>query len=329
MNVAVVGATGLVGQRMLELLEERNFPVDALLPVGREPGGRKVSFRGKEHPVLPVAEALNRKPALALFSAGAAASLDLAPRFAEAGAVVIDNSSAWRMDPGKPLIVPEINGDILGPDDRIIANPNCSTIQLVMVLNPLRRRYGLRRVVVSTYQSVSGAGQKGVDQLTLERQGKPSVKSCHQPVDANVIPHIDVFLEDGYTREEVKMMNESRKILRSPDLLLTATCVRVPVFVGHSEAANVELEKEFNLEEVQALLRATPGVIVRDDPAELIYPTPLQAAGRDAVYVGRLRRDPSHPHTLNCWIVSDNLRKGAATNALQIAELLRQKNLLA
>ncbi len=322
MKVAVVGATGLVGGVMLKVLEERRFPVDELLPVASAKSvGATVRFGGKEVPVIGMEEAIARRPDIALFSAGGATSLEWAPRFAEVGCTVIDNSSAWRMMPDKKLIVPEINGHLLAPDDRIIANPNCSTIQLVMALAPLHRAYTARRVVVSTYQSVTGTGMKAVKQMDDERAGNAGEKAYPFPIDRNVIPRCDVFLDNGYTKEEMKVVQETHKIL-DPAIRVTCTAVRVPVTGGHSEAVNVEFARDFTLDEVRRLLREAPGVLLLDDPAKDEYPMPLLANGRDEVLVGRLRRDESQPNTLNLWVVADNLRKGAATNAVQIAELL-------
>jgi len=322
MRTAVVGATGLVGGMMLKVLEERKFPVDELLPVASErSSGRTVRFRGREIPVIGMEEAVARRPDIALFSAGGGVSLEWAPRFAEVGCTVIDNSSAWRMEPDKKLIVPEINGHLLGAADRIIANPNCSTIQLVMALAPLHRAFTAERLVVSTYQSVTGTGQKAVQQMDDERKDVLGEKVYPHPIDRNVIPRCDVFLANGYTKEEMKVVQETHKIL-DPAIRVTCTAVRVPVTGGHSESVNVEFAKDFDLEEVRQLLRATPGIVLADDPANDVYPMPLIANGRDEVFVGRLRRDESHPRALNLWIVADNLRKGAATNAVQIAELL-------
>lgn len=329
MKVAVVGATGLVGGVMLKVLEERGFPVDEIIAVASErSAGRTVRFRGKEVAVVGMEAAIARHPDIALFSAGGATSLEWAPRFAEAGCTVIDNSSAWRMDPDKKLIVPEINGGSLTPTDRIIANPNCSTIQLVMALAPLHTQYTVSRVVVSTYQSVTGTGQKAVKQMENERNGVEGERAYPFVIDRNVIPRCDVFTDNGYTKEEMKMVNETRKIL-DPSIRVTATAVRVPVMGGHSEAVNVEFAREFDLEEVRRLLREAPGIKLFDDPANDQYPMPLIAHGRDEVFVGRLRRDGTQPRTLNMWIVADNLRKGAATNAVQIAELLLKRKLLA
>lgn len=314
---------------MLRTLEERGFPVDELLPVASEKSaGRSVRFRGKEVAVITMEAAVKARPDLALFSAGGATSLEWAPRFAEAGCTVIDNSSAWRMDPGKKLVVPEINGELLTADDRIIANPNCSTIQMVMALAPLHKAYTARRVVVSTYQSVTGTGQKAVRQMSDEREGNFAGERAYpHPIDRNVIPRCDVFTDNGYTKEEMKMVHETKKIL-DPAIRVTATAVRVPVTGGHSEAVNVEFTREFDLDEVRRLLREAPGVLLVDDPAKDEYPMPLIANGRDEVLVGRLRRDETQPRTLNLWIVADNLRKGAATNAVQIAELLMRKGWL-
>lgn len=330
MRVAVVGATGLVGSMMLKVLEERNFPVDELLPVASEKSiGKKIKFKGKEYAVIGMEEAINAAPDIALFSAGGTTSMLYAPRFAEAGTTVIDNSSAWRMDPDKKLVVPEINAHVLTANDKIIANPNCSTIQMVMALNPLHKQYGIRRIVVSTYQSVTGTGVKAVDQLMNERKGISGEMAYKYPIDMNAIPQIDVFLDNGYTKEEMKMVNETRKIMGDDHIRVTATTVRIPVMGGHSESVNVEFEKEFNLEEVTNILHHTPGVVVMDNPAEQVYPMPLiHAYDKDEVFVGRIRRDESQPCTLNLWIVADNLRKGAATNAVQIAEYLVEQKLV-
>jgi len=327
MRIAVVGATGLVGSTMLRLLEERNFPVTDLLPVASaQSAGKEISFKGKQYKVITADEAIALKPDVALFSAGGSVSLEQAPKFAAAGIRVIDNSSAWRMDPDKKLVVPEVNGDVLTQDDMIIANPNCSTIQMVMVLHPLQQRYGLKRVVVSTYQSVTGTGQKAIKQLQDERGGSKELHVYPHPIDMNLLPHIDVFSDDDYTKEEIKMIKETRKILRAETLGVTATCVRVPVMGGHSESVNIELNEAFDLDTVKSILSEMPGVVVTDDPTQNKYPMPLDAFGKDEVFVGRIRKDASQPNTLNCWIVADNLRKGAATNAVQIAELLHRKN---
>ena len=322
MIVAVVGATGLVGSKMLKVLEERHFPVTELLPVASSRSwGKKVSFAGKEWTVISADEAISRKPALAVFSAGGAASGELAPKFAAAGCYVVDNSSFWRMNPDVPLVVPEINADVIRKEDHIIANPNCSTIQMVMALAPLHKAYEIKRIVVSTYQSVTGAGQKGIVHLETERAGGKGAHFPH-PIDMNILPHIDSFLPDGYTKEEMKMVNETRKILRDPAIGVSATTVRVPVRGGHSESVNVEFKKPFELDDVRRLLSGMSGVVVQDDPASNLYPMPIFAEGRDEVFVGRIRRDNSIENGLNFWCVSDNLRKGAATNAIQIAEVL-------
>lgn len=314
---------------MLRTLEERGFPVDELLPVASEKSaGKTVHFRGGEVPVITMEAAVKARPDLALFSAGGATSLEWAPRFAEAGCTVIDNSSAWRMDPDKKLVVPEINGDLLTAEDRIIANPNCSTIQMVMALAPLHNAYTVRRVVVSTYQSVTGTGQKAVRQMSDERGGNLAGERAYpHPIDRNVIPRCDVFTDNGYTKEEMKMVHETKKIL-DPAIRVTATAVRVPVTGGHSEAVNVEFASEYDMDVVRRSLREAPGILLVDDPAKDEYPMPLIANGRDEVLVGRLRRDETQPRTLNLWIVADNLRKGAATNAVQIAELLVRKGFL-
>lgn len=332
MKVAVVGATGLVGTRMLEVLAERNFPVTELYPVASEKSvGRKISFKGKEYSVLSADDAVARHPGLALFSAGGAASKELAPKFADVGCRVVDNSACWRMDPTKKLVVPEINGDVLEKDDYIIANPNCSTIQMLLPIAALHKAYTIKRIVVSTYQSVTGTGYKAVNQMKAEREGGkwgeyPAVYPY--PIDQNILPHIDIFLENGYTKEEMKMVNETHKILRDDSIGVSATTVRVPVQGGHSESVNLEFARDFTLEEVRSLMAATPGVIVQDDPSKNIYPMPLFAWGRDEVFVGRIRRDTSVQYGLNLWCVADNLRKGAATNAVQIAELLLEKGFL-
>ena len=329
MKVAVVGATGLVGTKMLQVLAERNFPVSELIPVASERSvGKEIEFKGKKYKVVSMSDAIDAKPDVALFSAGGSTSLEWAPKFAAAGITVIDNSSAWRMDPSKPLVVPEINADVLTRNDKIIANPNCSTIQMVVALNPLHKKYKISRVVVSTYQSVTGTGVKAVTQLMNERNGVVGERAYKYPIDLNVIPQIDVFLDNGYTKEEMKMVNETRKIMRDDSIRVTSTTVRIPVVGGHSESVNVEFEKEFDMDGVTALLKASPGVIVIDDPSTQQYPMPMDAHEKDDVFVGRLRRDETQPKTLNMWIVSDNLRKGAATNAIQIAEYLLSKGLL-
>ncbi|HKO82685.1 MAG TPA: aspartate-semialdehyde dehydrogenase [Chitinophagaceae bacterium] len=329
MKVAVVGATGLVGTKMLQVLAERNFPVTELFPVASERSiGKEIEFKGKKYKVVSMTDAIAAKPDVALFSAGGSTSLEWAPKFAEAGITVIDNSSAWRMDATKKLVVPEINADALTKDDKIIANPNCSTIQMVVALNPLHKKYGVKRIVVSTYQSVTGAGVKAVNQLMNERNGVQGEMAYKYPIDLNAIPQIDVFLDNGYTKEEMKMVNETKKIMRDDSIRVTATTVRIPVMGGHSESANVEFEKDFELDEIKNLLSAAPGVVVVDDTANAQYPMPKDAHEKDEVFVGRLRRDETQPNTLNMWIVSDNLRKGAATNAVQIAEYLVSKGLL-
>ncbi|MEJ7587054.1 MAG: aspartate-semialdehyde dehydrogenase [Ferruginibacter sp.] len=329
MKVAVVGATGLVGSKMLQVLAERNFPVTELIPVASERSiGKEVEFKGTKYKIVGYADAIAAKPDIAIFSAGGSTSLELAPKFEEAGITVIDNSSAWRMDPAKKLVVPEVNAGVLTAADKIIANPNCSTIQMVVVLKPLHDKYKIKRVVVSTYQSVTGTGVKAVDQLMNERQGITGEMAYKYPIDMNAIPHIDVFLENGYTKEEMKMTNETIKIMGDKSIKVTATTVRIPVMGGHSESVNIEFENDFDLAEVRALLSNSPGVVVQDDVANFLYPMPLTAHEKDDTFVGRIRRDETQANTLNCWIVSDNLRKGAATNAVQIAEYLMEKDLL-
>ena len=329
MLVAVVGATGLVGTKMLRVLEERNFPVTSLLPVASERSwGKKVSFQGKKWTVMSAEEAIAQRPALALFSAGGAASGELAPRFAAAGCRVVDNSSFWRMDPAVPLVVPEINPDAIGPENYIIANPNCSTIQMVLPLAPLHKAYGIKRIVVSTYQSVTGAGQRGIEQLEAERAGGSGSKFPHR-IDLNILPHIDSFLPDGYTKEEMKMVNETRKILGDSGIAVSATTVRVPVKGGHSESVNVEFLRPFELKDAVQLMADMPGVVIQDKPEENLYPMPLTAWEKDEVFVGRIRRDPSVENGLNLWCVSDNIRKGAATNAVQSAQVLLKKGWIA
>lgn len=332
MKVAVVGATGLVGSRMLEVLAERDFPVSELYPVASERSvGRKIRFKDKEYSVISAKDAIAKRPDLALFSAGGTISGELAPEFAEVGCRVIDNSAFWRMDPGKKLIVPEINGDEIGEDDMIIANPNCSTIQMVLPLATLHKAFTIKRVVVSTYQSVTGAGYRAINQMNAERSGaEPGSYDSKfpYPIDQNILPHIDVFQENGYTKEEMKMILETKKILRDDNIAVTATTVRVPVQGGHSESVNVEFEKDFTLDEVRSLLASTPGVTIQDDPANNIYPMPLYAWGKDDVFVGRIRRDDTVRYGINFWCVSDNIRKGAATNAVQIAQLMLGKGLL-
>ncbi|MBP9105076.1 MAG: aspartate-semialdehyde dehydrogenase [Chitinophagaceae bacterium] len=329
MKVAVVGATGLVGTKMLQILAERNFPVTELIPVASERSvGTEVTFKEKNYKVVSMVDAIAAKPAVAIFSAGGSTSLEWAPKFAEAGIKVIDNSSAWRMDPSKKLVVPEVNAEAISKDDFIIANPNCSTIQMVVALQPLHKAYKIKRVVVSTYQSVTGTGKKAVDQLFNERKEVKGEMAYKYPIDLNVIPQIDVFLDNGYTKEEMKMVKETCKIMQDDSIKVTATTVRIPVVGGHSESVNVEFENEFDLGEVTALLAAAPGIIVQNDDAAQVYPMPLWAHEKDEVFVGRLRRDETQPKTLNMWVVSDNLRKGAATNAVQIAEYMLAKNLL-
>ena len=326
MKIALVGATGLVGGVMRKVLEERGFGDCEFIPAASSRSvGKKVTFAGKMYNVVSVEEAIAQAPDYAIFSAGSGPSLQYAPLFAEKGTVVIDNSSAWRSDPTKPLVVPEINGDVVTSEDHIIANPNCSTIQMVMALAPLHRRYRIRRIVVSTYQSVTGTGKKAVDQLEKERAGEPCERAYPHPIDMNLIPHGGTFEENGYTTEETKLLNETRKILRDSEIAVSATVVRVPVTGGHSESVNVEFYEDFELEEVYKLLREMPGVVVQDNPAENLYPMPLYAKDKDEVFVGRVRRDFSQPKTLNLWVVSDNLRKGAATNAVEIMEMLLKR----
>ena len=329
MKIAVVGATGLVGTKILQILEERNFPLTELIPVATEKSiGQKVKYKGKEYSVLGMQTAISMKPDIALFSAGGSTSLEWAPRFAEVGTTVIDNSSAWRMDPNKKLIVPEVNANALTAKDKIIANPNCSTIQMVLVLKPLHLKYKIKRVVVSTYQSVTGTGKKAVDQLMNERNGISGPMAYAYPIDLNLIPQIDVFTDNDYTKDEMKMVNETKKIMSDDNIKVTATAVRVPVMGGHSESVNIEFEHEFDLKELVHLLENSQGIVVQNNVANFEYPMPLNAHNKDAVFVGRIRRDESQANTLNCWIVSDNLRKGAATNAVQIAEYLIHHGLL-
>ncbi|HBR11120.1 MAG TPA: aspartate-semialdehyde dehydrogenase [Chryseobacterium sp.] len=329
MKVAVVGATGMVGQVMLKVLEERNLPITELIPVASERSvGNKVKYKDKEFTIVSMDDAIAAKPEIAIFSAGGGTSLEFAPKFAEVGTVVIDNSSAWRMDPTKKLVVPEINANVLTKEDKIIANPNCSTIQLVMVLHPLNQKYDIKRVVVSTYQSVTGTGKAAVDQLNSEIKGENPEKVYPYQIFKNALPHCDVFAEDDYTKEEIKLMKEPKKILGDDTFSLTATAVRVPVQGGHSESVNIEFENEFDLDEVKKILSETPGVVLQDDVKNNQYPMPLYSEGKDEVFVGRIRRDLSQPKTLNLWIVADNLRKGAATNAVQIAEYLAEHNLV-
>src|ERR1051326_3045675 len=335
MKVAVVGVTGLVGSKMLQVLAERNFPVTEIIPVASERSvGKEVEFKGRKYKVVSMQNGIAMKPAIAIFSAGGSTSFEWAPKFAEAGITVVDNSSAWRMDPTKKLVVPEINADVLTKEDKIIANPNCSTIQMVVALNPLHKKYRIARIVVSTYQSVTGTGKKAVDQLRAEREKEVKgmngeyTMAYKYPIDLNAIPQIDVFLENGYTKEEMKMVNETRKIMRDDSIRVTATTVRIPVMGGHSESVNIEFENDFDVTEVKQLLSQAPCLVLQDDPSQQIYPMPLWAHEKDEVFVGRIRRDETQPNTLNMWIVSDNLRKGAATNAVQIAEYLREKSLI-
>ena len=329
MKVAVVGATGLVGTKMLQVLAERNFPVTELIPVASERSvGKEITYNGKQYKIVSMQDAVAAKPALALFSAGGDTSLEWAPRFAAAGITVVDNSSAWRMDTDKKLVVPEVNANTLTAADKIIANPNCSTIQMVVVLKPLHDKYKIKRVVVSTYQSVTGTGVKAVTQLMNERLGIEGEMAYKYPIDMNAIPHIDSFLENGYTKEEMKMVKETVKIMGDENIKVTATCVRIPTVGGHSESVNIEFENDFDLAEVKQILGAAPGIVLKNDDNNFIYPMPLTAHDKDETFVGRIRRDETPPNTLNCWIVSDNLRKGAATNAVQIAEELVRKGLL-
>ncbi len=323
MKIAVVGATGLVGTKMLQVLEERNFPVTELIPVASEKSvGKSIVFRGKEYIIQSLQAAVDAKPQIAIFSAGGSTSTEWAPKFAANKTFVIDNSSAWRMDPSVPLVVPEVNPHAITSEHFIIANPNCSTIQMVVALNPLHQHYQLDRVVVSTYQSVTGTGQKAVKQMMDERAGNPVDAVYPYQIDMNVLPHIDVFLENGYTKEEMKMMLETKKIMGLPELKITATTVRIPTMGGHSESVNASFKKSINLDEIRTILSNSDGIVLQDNPEKLIYPMPLTAHDKDEVFVGRLRIDESFPNTLNMWVVSDNLRKGAATNAVQIAEYL-------
>lgn len=328
MKLAVVGATGMVGNVMLKVLEERNFPYDELLLVASERSvGKTIEFKGIPHKVIGLQTAVEEKPDIALFSAGGSTSAEWAPKFAEVGTTVIDNSSAWRMDPDKKLVVPEINANLLGSDDKIIANPNCSTIQMVLTLAPLHKKYGIKRLVVSTYQSVTGTGVKAVSQLNNELKGEKGDMAYPYPIFMNALPHCDVFEENGYTKEEMKLVRETQKILDDRSIAVTATAVRIPTSGGHSESVNIEFERDFDLSEVRQLLSETDGVTLQDNPEMNVYPMPIYANGKDDVFVGRIRRDGSQPNSLNLWIVSDNLRKGAATNAIQIAEYLLDHNL--
>jgi aspartate-semialdehyde dehydrogenase len=329
MKIAVVGATGMVGEVMLQVLAERKFPVSELIPVASEKSvGKELEFNGKTYKVVGLETAVAMKPDIALFSAGGQTSLDWAPKFAAAGTTVIDNSSAWRMDPTKKLIVPEINAGELTKDDKIIANPNCSTIQMVLVLAPLHHKYGIKRVIVSTYQSITGTGVKAVQQLENEYHGISGEMAYKYPIHRNAIPQCDVFEDNGYTKEEMKLVRETQKIIGDNSIAVTATAIRIPVVGGHSEAVNVEFANEYDLNELRALLAQTPGVIVQDDTENYVYPMPLFAQGKDEVFVGRLRRDESREKALNMWIVADNLRKGAATNTIQIAEYLVSHHLV-
>ncbi len=329
MRVAVVGVTGMVGNVMLEVLKEHNFPVTELIPVASEKSiGKKINFKGKEYSVIGLEQAVSLKPDVALFSAGASVSKEWAPRFAQVGTTVVDNSSAWRMDETKKLVIPEINADVLTKDDKIIANPNCSTIQMLVALAPLQAKYGIKRIVVSTYQSITGTGVKAVRQLENEYKGEKGEMAYHYPIHRNAIPHCDVFEENGYTKEEMKLVRETKKILRDNTIAVTATAVRIPVVGGHSESINVELKTDFSIDEVRALLAKSAGIKVQDNTDTNTYPMPIYAHGKDEVFVGRIRRDESQANTLNLWVVADNLRKGAATNTIQIAEYLIANKLL-
>ena len=329
MKLAVVGATGMVGNVMLQVLEERNFPFDELLLVASERSvGKKIPFKGKEYTVIGLQEAVDQKPDIAVFSAGGGTSLEWAPKFAEAGTTVVDNSSAWRMDPTKKLVVPEINAHVLTKEDKIIANPNCSTIQMVVALAPLHKKYGIKRLVISTYQSITGTGVKAVKQLENEFKGEKGEMAYAYQIHKNAIPQCDVFEDNGYTKEEMKLVRETKKILNDNTIAVTATAVRIPVVGGHSESINIEFNTEVNVEDIKKLLSEAPGVVLKDDPANGEYPMPLYAHGKDDVFVGRIRLDESQPNTINMWVVSDNLRKGAATNTIQIAEYLLKNKLI-
>ena len=329
MRVAIVGVTGMVGNVMLEVLKEHNFPVTELIPVASEKSiGKKINFKGKEYSVIGLEQAVSLKPDVALFSAGASVSKEWAPRFAQVGTTVVDNSSAWRMDETKKLVIPEINADVLTKDDKIIANPNCSTIQMLVALAPLQAKYGIKRIVVSTYQSITGTGVKAVRQLENEYKGEKGEMAYHYPIHRNAIPHCDVFEDNGYTKEEMKLVRETKKILRDDTIAVTATAVRIPVVGGHSESINVELKTDFSIDEVRALLAKSAGIKVQDNTDTNTYPMPIYAHGKDEVFVGRIRRDESQANTLNLWVVADNLRKGAATNTIQIAEYLIAHKLL-
>ena len=329
MRIAVVGATGMVGEVMLQVLEERNFPITELMLVASEKSvGKKMTFKGNEYTVVGLQTAVESKPDIALFSAGGDTSLEWAPKFAATGTTVIDNSSAWRMDPSKKLVVPEINGNSLTKTDKIISNPNCSTIQMVMVLSPLHKKYGVKRVVVSTYQSITGTGVKAVRQLENEMKGEKGEMAYHYPIHQNAIPQCDVFEENGYTKEEMKLVRETKKILNDDTVAVTATAIRIPVVGGHSESINIELENDFILADIRKILHETPGITLQDNPETNTYPMPIYAKGKDDVFVGRIRKDESQLNTVNMWIVSDNLRKGAATNTVQIAEYLIEASLV-
>ena len=329
MRVAVVGVTGMVGNVMLEVLAEHKFPVTELIPVASEKSvGKKITFQGTEYTVIGLQQAVSLKPDVALFSAGASVSKEWAPKFAQVGTTVVDNSSAWRMDETKKLVIPEINADVLTKDDKIIANPNCSTIQMLMALAPLQKKYGIKRIVVSTYQSITGTGVKAVRQLENEYKGEKGEMAYHYQIHRNAIPHCDVFEDNGYTKEEMKLVRETKKILRDDSIAVTATAVRIPVVGGHSEAVNVELKTDFDINEVRTLVAQSAGIKVQDNTDTNTYPMPLYAHGKDDVFVGRIRRDESQPNTLNLWVVADNLRKGAATNTIQIAEYLIAHKLL-
>ena len=330
MKVAIVGVSGVVGQVMLKVLEERNFSIDKLLPVASEKSiGKSITFKGTEHKIIAIQEAIKQKPDIALFSAGASVSLEFAPKFSEVGCFVVDNSSAWRMDENKKLIVPEINGNILTPNDRIIANPNCSTIQMLLPLSELHKQYIIKRIVVSTYQSISGSGQKAIQQFEAERKGESPERVYPYQIDRNCLAHCDDFVDNAYTKEEMKLVNETQKIFNSPNIKVTATAVRVPVTGGHSESVNIEFENDFSLSDVREIISNTKGVSVQDDIQNQIYPMPINAQGKDDVFVGRIRKDFSQDRSINLWIVADNLRKGAATNTVQIAELLVKKGFIA
>lgn len=329
MKLAVVGATGMVGEVMLQVLSERNFPYTELIPVASKKSvGKKVFCGGKPHEVVGLETAVSRKPDIALFSAGGSISLEWAPKFADSGAVVIDNSSAWRMDSSKKLIIPEINANKLTASDKIIANPNCSTIQMLVALAPLQENYGIKRIVVSTYQSITGTGVKAVQQLENEYKSKIGEMAYPYPIHRNALPHCDVFMDNGYTKEEMKLVNETHKILDDLSIRITATAIRIPVVGGHSESINVQLKKDFELETIRKLLNESPGVVVQDNPENNVYPMPIYVAGKNEVFVGRIRKDESQKKTLNLWVVADNLRKGAATNTIQIAEYIVKKNLI-